>query len=371
LIVVDQPVECDLHGDERSRCLREFPERHRTREVFRDTQDPREHRSEQQIRLCDHGRSHQLPAQPPPAIDDLTERVPHQLLLFALVGRRNRSLARFAYLIGGRQQLRFGLAFQLNNHRQSAADHHHRAREYERVDSDTEDQIARHRHFNSAEDDREAAADIPEHTDEYEGGQCGVDKSKRQIDRRVGGNFGIVGDTIFGVLVFAVRRIEAPVTILRQPAVQDIRREPLAPFALGRHPAPYRGHRQPDAEASKRYEDDDLAPENIAVPTRKRVEKIAIPVIQPVLHRELGDADGQEANRQGPARQCGLAPPKARRARPEPGKAGSVRIVALRHRPSPGPAEYAPWPDHSTSGRRMSRSWLGRKKAQSIRRGKV
>jgi hypothetical protein len=73
LKIIDQPVERHLQGHERGRCLSELAERHGAVEVFRGTQDPCECRREQQIHLRDHRRSHELPEQLSPPIEDLMQ----------------------------------------------------------------------------------------------------------------------------------------------------------------------------------------------------------------------------------------------------------------------------------------------------------
>jgi hypothetical protein len=171
--------------------------------------------------------------------------------------------------------------------------------------------------------------------DEHGRGERGVDQSDGQINRSVGGRASIDGDAVFGILVFAGDAFDAAVALVREPRFEDMRREKSSPVALGRHPAPHQSNRQSDAQERERREDQGLVPEALRIAAAQGIEEIAVPVVQPILHRKLGEAHHQQADRQRPGQDSGLATPKARSARPESRQAIAVRVVVvlLGHQP--------------------------------------
>src|SRR5271169_2666486 len=67
----------------------------------------------------------------------------------------------------------------------------------------------------------------------------------------------------------------------------------------------------------------------------ERIEEIAIPVVEAVLHGELKYRDDHKEDRQRPCDHGGLATPKSAGARPEPDKPRTIRMTGVRHRPPP------------------------------------
>ena len=76
---------------------------------------------------------------------------------------------------------------------------------------------------------------------------------------------------------------------------------------------------------------------DVAVVAGERIEEIAIPVVEAVLHGELKYRDNHKADRQRPRDHGGLAAPESAGARPEPDKPRTIRMTGVRHRPpAPG-----------------------------------
>ena len=65
--------------------------------------------------------------------------------------------------------------------------------------------------------DIDHAAHIPEHDDESAGREQRVQQADDQVDRRVGRQAGVLGDTIFCVLALALDEACALVALLRKP----------------------------------------------------------------------------------------------------------------------------------------------------------
>jgi len=121
--------------------------------------------------------------------------------------------------------------------------------------------------------------------------------------------------------------------LVGEPVAENVGRKPLPPFALRGHARPDRDDRQADTHDRQRHKHGDLVPERVAVAARERIEEIAVPIIQAVLHGELRDRDNDEADSQRPCDHGGLAAPKSPGARPEPGKPRAIRMIGVRHRP--------------------------------------
>ena len=127
--------------------------------------------------------------------------------------------------------------------------------------------------------------------------------------------------------------------IVGEPVAENIGGQPLPPFALCGHARPDRNDGQADTHDRERREHRDLAPQRVAVVAGERIEEIAIPVVEAVLHRELKYRDDHKADRQRPCDHGGLATPKSAGARPEPDKPRTIRMTGVRHRPSASAVE--------------------------------
>src|SRR5262249_41713626 len=108
-------------------------------------------------------------------------------------------------------------------------------------------------------------------------------------------------------------------------------REPFAPFALGGHAAPDGSDRQQDAQTRERRKEPSLLPQPSSIATLQCIEKIAIPVIEPVLHGDLGKREPDQPDRQRPTYSGMFSLPESGRACPEPRKQRMrLRYVVLR-----------------------------------------
>ena len=266
MIIVDQPIERHLNGDEGGRGLRQFAKRHAAGEIFRHAQKPAENRREQEIGLRDERRAHQLPEQLPPAQQHLRQRVPNDALSFDIQLAR-RVVAGLADLVRRRQKFRLALALHLNDRRQVAADREHEASEKKCVDDRADDKISWNGHHQAPNGNCQAAADRPEHTGEDSCCHHRIDQTQRQINRRIGGRFDVVGDSVFAILIFARRCLQLAIVLIGEPKAEGVGGQPLPPFALCCHTRPHRNDGQRDTRHGQRRKHEDLAPQGIAVAT--------------------------------------------------------------------------------------------------------
>src|SRR5580692_6944536 len=81
LVVVDQPVESHLNRNTGGGSLCQLAKRHGAGEIFRNAKKPAEHRREQNVRLRNERRAHQLPEQLSPSQQYLRQRAPNRALL--------------------------------------------------------------------------------------------------------------------------------------------------------------------------------------------------------------------------------------------------------------------------------------------------
>jgi hypothetical protein len=78
--------------------------------------------------------------------------------------------------------------------------------------------------------------------------------------------------------------------------------QPCPPLALHRHARPDRQDRHQDAQTGEQQEKQRLHPERGTVPATERIEKIAAPVIQPILQRQLQHGTADEHGGDEPGR---------------------------------------------------------------------
>lgn len=85
--------------------------------------------------------------------------------------------------------------------------------------------------------------------------------------------------------------------VIGQPIIEQMSGQPLAPIPLHRHATADRYNGDCDARYQKRNEHLRLVPDRDRVFSLYRIEKIAIPVVQPVRDGQLYDHRDEEKDR--------------------------------------------------------------------------
>ena len=164
----------------------------------------------------------------------------------------------------------------------------------------------------------ERAADRPQHHDEGRGREERRDHAGDEIDRRFGRDPHVVGDAVFRVLVVAAHQVELIVAPGREPAINQVVGEPLAPAPLNGHAGVdlrhVEGHaRRQDCEVEPREEQD-----RVAVLVLQRIEDGAVPPVHPIGGRDVEEDDEEQRAREGPGDAALSRRPEAARGLPEP-----------------------------------------------------
>ncbi len=259
-----------------------------------------------------------LDAEVAPAAQDILERAVDAGALLLLAAQERDA---FAVLAQARQHVAIfglGLVLVFRHRHEAAADQHHGSAGQHRVEHGRQHQKARDGHVAAGDLERQRAADGPQHDDEGDGGEQGLQQPDREIDGRVGRHAQILGDAVFGILVVAAHQIELEVAALGQPVVEHGAVEPGAPAPLGGHAAIDRRHPEQHAERGEPGEDQRLREHRAGRLLLQRVEEGAIPDIEGILDADIQHDDGDQAAGQKPGLSPLVAAPEAERAAPEP-----------------------------------------------------
>src|SRR6266542_2172667 len=96
------------------------------------------------------------------------------------------------------------------------------------------------------------ASDTPEDANKSDGGEQRGEQSETEINGRVSRHPCVLGNSVLGVSMFSPHEFETAVTTIRQPVIDHVFAQPLAPFALNGHPAPDRKNSKHSASSGKR-----------------------------------------------------------------------------------------------------------------------
>ena len=160
-----------------------------------------------------------------------------------------------------------------------------------------------------------AAAYGPQNGDE---GGCihhSEHQANAEIDQRLGGPAGVIGDPVLGVLRLFPACAQAVKALRRQPSVEHAGHDPFSPPDLQRFTAKHDAH----ADRGHRHNDDGEHHDRTAKGTHiTRFEAVEEPAI-PVIHGDRGCSRQKQQHEQGECEEPGARGPVIR---PEPpGKA--------------------------------------------------
>jgi hypothetical protein len=185
----------------------------------------------------------------------------------------------------------------------------------------------RDRDRETADRERERAADRPQDGDERHGRERGGQEPAHEIDRRLGGETQVIGDAILRILVIAADQIELEISAAGEPSAQQLVVEPSAPGALHGHADIHGDDADHEISADHDGKDQGFGEKTRGVLRLERVEEVPVPHIDPIGDRQADQHHGRHAERERPGAARPAPPPIADRARPEAAEqAGSMRF---------------------------------------------
>ena len=152
-------------------------------------------------------------------------------------------------------ELRLGLVLGGDAIDQRTADEVGEHRDGGGVEHRRDGDVAGNPYAGAADVDRQRPADPEQDADERHRGQQGVDEADGELHHRLGGQAQVVGDAIFGIDLLLVGDRQPVVALLRQPARQQLARQPLPPLDLQRHAAPHHGDGERRADRHQHHDD--------------------------------------------------------------------------------------------------------------------
>ena len=231
-IVFDQPIERDLHDDERRGGLHHFAQGHGSGDVLGGAQEDRNDRREAVTGLRHNRGADVLHHQLAPALADRRECRVEAGALFGLAAEHRDAFAIFAQTCERVAVIGLRLVFVLRDDDEAAGDDDHRSAGQHRVDESGDHQKPRDAEHRASDRDRELAADEPEHADEGDRRDDGREDADGKFDRGLDTQTQILGHAIFRVAVIARNQVELIVTAAGEPLIEHVRVEPVAPLAL-------------------------------------------------------------------------------------------------------------------------------------------
>ena len=194
-------------------------------------------------------------------------------------------------------------------------DHHSRRQGC--IENAGEDQVPRQLEAQLAGTDREAAADRPEDDHEGRRGQDRRQESGDQIDRRIRGDACVLGDAVLRQLRFVRAGIEPTAVVVVEPELEQAIGQPTAPPPLEGHARPDREGGQRDAGGRELRQEVGLVPNLQSVALLQRIEEVAVPDVQSVLHEQLGDHADDERPDEKPGQPASRADSETRGRTPK------------------------------------------------------
>ncbi len=225
-IVVEQPIERRLDLNERRRRLHDLAERHGPRDVFRRTQDERDHRRYQPMGVGNERVAHMLMAEVAPLQDDRTEALPQSGSLFLLAAQQRDALAVFPHAGQGIAEFGLRLVHALGDGDEAARHQDDRRTGDDRVNDRRDHQVAGDDDGCRRRAERQIATDEPKHPDERHRRDRGAEDADDEVDRRVGGDTRIITDAALGILMVSRHQIELVIVAIRQPLADQMVGQP-------------------------------------------------------------------------------------------------------------------------------------------------
>jgi hypothetical protein len=127
------------------------------------------------------------------------------------------------------------------------------------------------------------------------GGQHRDCQSKHKVDKRLGRHANVVGDAVFRILrriPSDAQLIESPV---REPPLDQLLRQPAAPFDLQSHLAMHVGSARSCGRYCEREDELNAIEDAARVLAFEGVEKETVPAIDADLNEQIGEYEGQGA----------------------------------------------------------------------------
>ena len=312
-IVVDDPVEGVLHLDECRGCLHHLTERHGAGEILWCAENDRDHRSNDVVAVRDKHRSHELAGELAVSLNQVRQKLGEAgaLLLFAA-----KDGDAFAVLTQpGQRVTEFGLRLVLafSRRHEASGDEQHAGCDDDAIHHHGNHKVTGDVELATIPVDFQAAAHEPQHADECRRGQeCG-ENAGGEVDRCLGRDPHVLGETVLRILVFAGDQIELVVAPVVEPAVTDVLGHPGAPAPLDAHARPHHQDRDGDAEDGERNEEPCLVNDGSTVLFLQRVEDFAIPDVDSVACDQLENDEHDECCRHQPGDAALIAGPKSTR----------------------------------------------------------
>ena len=227
-------------------------------------------------------------------------------------------------------QFGLGLVLVLGNGNEAAADQQHRTARDHGIKHRCDHQKAGNIDVHAADAEAQCAADGPQYDNEGCSRKKGLRHPADEIDRRLGRDTDVVGDTVFRVLVISADEIELVVAAGFEPAEDQTVGEPFAPSALDGHP----GVNLCDAEADAHRKDREIQQrkmkDSAGVFFLQRIEDAAIPEVHRIGGGEVEQDDHQQRGAQQPGGAIARCRPEAERRVPEaPQQIASPKVLGI------------------------------------------
>ena len=156
-IVVDQPAERGLHDHEGGGRLHDLAERHVAGEIFRRTQEDRDHGREIGACLRDRRRLHPLMHDQPPGFEQTGEMPRDARALLLLAAEQRDAFAVFAQPRQCIAEFGFALILDFGCPHKAPADDQHRARAEQRIEDCGDDEKTRDMNLRACRPDTSSA----------------------------------------------------------------------------------------------------------------------------------------------------------------------------------------------------------------------
>ena len=210
-------------------------------------------------------------------------------------------------------QARLAGVLGLDGDDERAADEVHAERGDRRIDDRGEHHVARDDEVGAEGGHAQAAADRPQDADEGGGGEHRIGHADEEIDQRLGREAHVVGDAVFGVRALAADDVELVEAPLREPALDQARRDPLPPAQGETHAHVHEPDRRRGRGERQRDDDADADEDGPDLLVLDGVEEEPVPAVDAERRNEVRDHEGEDAADEQPG-----AP--LRRAAPEPAR---------------------------------------------------